>query len=220
MSVLVVVAHPDDEVLCCAGALQVCVDIGRRVRVVICSTGALSRRNAKRSDAVRLAKAARKVSKFLELEPPFLLGLPDNRLDSMDRLDLARRIEDVIAHDQPSDVYTHWPYDLNIDHRRVAEAVLVATRPGASSVRNVFFCEALSSTEWAYSLPAFAPNVYVKLSFAQVQKKVEAMTRFYNFEVRQAHPRSPAAINALASLRGSQSGTEFAEAFVLARSIR
>jgi LmbE family N-acetylglucosaminyl deacetylase len=141
-------------------------------------------------------------------------------MDSVDRLDVIKRVEEAIALLQPQTVYTHFSGDLNIDHRICNEAVVTACRPTPScSVRQVLFFEVASSTEWvAGSYEPFEPNWYVDVS-ATWSIKLEALA-CYGSEMRPwPNARSVEAVEALGSWRGASVGVDRAEAFVLGRRV-
>jgi LmbE family N-acetylglucosaminyl deacetylase len=144
---------------------------------------------------------------------------PDCRLDSVDRLDLARTVEGFIRSIGPGMVYTHLPTDLNIDHVRVNEAVVTACRPlPNSTVKRLLCFEIPSSTGWRAGAPAFAPNWFVDVG-TTFELKLEAL-RQYGDEIRPfPHARSIEAITSLARWRGASAGVEMAEAFIVALSI-
>lgn len=223
-TVLVVAAHPDDEVLGCGGTIAAHSRNGDQVHVVIVAEG-LTSRNPQAAAASReaslatLALCARQAADLLGVASLRMLGLPDNRLDSLDRLDVIQRLEAEVERARPQVVYTHHAGDLNIDHRIVHEAVLTACRPQPSSqVESLLFFEVPSSTGWlpAESAPAFAPNWFVDIS-ACVELKMKALA-CYGSEVRPwPHARSIKALGHLASWRGASVGLEAAEAFVLGR---
>ncbi len=132
--VLVVAAHPDDEVLGCGGTLAKHVDNGDIVKTIIIAEGVTSRhyqrdRNLASNSLSSLSLAADKASKILGISSLELLDFPDNRLDSLDRLDLIKVIETYVNAFDPSIVYLHHAGDVNIDHRRLHESVITACRP-------------------------------------------------------------------------------------------
>lgn len=144
---------------------------------------------------------------------------PDSRFDTVAVLDLAQMIESHLDRIRPGIVFTHFPSDLNQDHRRTTEAVLMACRPKPSHpVQHILFYEVASSTEW--NIPAtFQPNVFVNITDFQEQKE-KVLSEAYGREMRDTnHPRSVSGIYAQTSWRGSTVGVEVAEAFVLGRSI-
>jgi LmbE family N-acetylglucosaminyl deacetylase len=150
-----------------------------------------------------------------------LLDLPDNRLDSLDRLDLIKQIELRVAHYEPQVVYVHHSGDVNVDHRRLHEAVVVACRPTPGHcVKRLLSFEVASSTEWQTpgSAPAFQPNWFVNIS-AQWQRKHEALEAYASEMRPWPHARSLAAVEHLARWRGSQVGVDAAEAFCLLRNL-
>jgi LmbE family N-acetylglucosaminyl deacetylase len=174
------------------------------------------------SSVYSLSKAAKAAASILGAESVELLGLPDNRLDSIDRLDLIKLVEAKIEKHQPDSIYVHHAGDVNIDHRRLHEAVITACRPvPGQTVRQLLSFEVASSTEWQPpgSAPSFAPNWYVDIT-AQWTRKAKALEA-YEEEMREwPHARSIKALEHLARLRGSQVGLEAAEAFCLLRKLR
>lgn len=227
MTVLVVAAHPDDEVLGCGGTMATFAAQGHDVHIAILGEG-ISSRHARRDDAPpaelqALQADARAAAAALGARSVVCGGLPDNRFDQVALLDVIKQIESWIGTCAPSAIYTHHPGDLNVDHGIVFRAVLTATRPGASSVTvpDVYAFEVASSTEWAFHRidPPFRPSVFVDIS-AGLDRKIAAM-ECYRSEKRSApHPRSPEGLRAAAARWGSVAGMQYAEAFELIRSLR
>lgn len=146
--------------------------------------------------------------------------LPDSRFDAIDLLDLAKLIEAHVERIRPAVVFTHSPCDLNVDHRRLGEATVVACRPKPSHpVKELYFYEVPSSTEWATPgmLPPFTPQAFLDITnYLEVKEKV--LQEAYNTEMREtSHPRSISGVYALNSWRGASSGFEVAEAFMVGR---
>ena len=225
-SVLVVAAHPDDEVLGCGGTIARHADAGDQVQVLIVAEGATSRqqqrdRNQASDELSALAQAAQQASVILGASGVELLNLPDNRLDSLDRLDLIKQIEVRIARHHPQVVYVHHAGDVNIDHRRLHEAVVTACRPTPGQpVRRMLSFEVASSTEWQPpgSAPAFQPNWFVDIS-SQWPRKREALEAYASEMRPWPHARSIEVLEHLARWRGAQVGVEAAEAFCLLRQL-
>jgi len=219
--ILSIVAHPDDEVLGCGGALALHAARGDDVSVVILADGESSRGG---SSDVRIAarqSAAREAASILGVTRVLLHGLPDNRMDTLPLIEIVRLIEKHVAALNPDVLYTHHAGDLNVDHRVVHEAVVTACRPQAGhSVKTLLFFEIPSSTEWQVpgAAPVWQPNWFVDIS-AVVDKKLEAL-RAYDGEMRPwPHPRSYEAVEYLAHWRGASIGCSAAEAFILGRAI-
>jgi LmbE family N-acetylglucosaminyl deacetylase len=226
MNVLVVAAHPDDELLGCGGTAARLAGDGHSVYLSILGEGMTSR-HTHRAEAdpgaiKSLHGSSQRVADLLGAKELSLHGLPDNRFDSVPLLDVVKMVEQIIERWRPEAVYTHHGGDLNVDHRILSQAVLTATRPGQrNSVRDVYMFEIPSSTEWAFQQlsPAFRPNVFVDIS-ATLDTKLKGM-REYESEVRAfPHPRSSEALRAIAQRWGSVAGCKAAEAFELVRSIR
>jgi LmbE family N-acetylglucosaminyl deacetylase len=226
VKVLVIVAHPDDEVLGCGGTIARHASDGDRIEVLILAEGATSR-DGQRDPKVRSAElaalrlAARDAAKVLGTEEPIFGDLPDNRLDSMPLIDVVKLVERMVIKVRPDIVYTHHAGDLNVDHRIVHEAVMTACRPQPdSSVQQILFFETVSSTEWRLSTNSpFMPSWFVDVA-AWMPTKLRAL-EVYDAEMRRwPHARSTEAIEALARWRGATVGCVAAEAFVLGRGIR
>ena len=224
--VLVVAAHPDDEVLGCGGTIARHADAGDQVNVLILAEGATSRKQHRDRVQVAdelsvLAEAAEQAGIILGAQGVELLDLPDNRLDSIDRLDLVKQIEKRITRQKPHVVYVHHAGDVNVDHRRLHEAVVTACRPiPGQPVQRLLSFEVASSTEWQPpgSAPAFHPNWFIDIS-SQLERKCLAL-KTYESEMRPwPHARSIESLEHLARWRGAQVGVEAAEAFCLLRQI-
>jgi len=226
MRVLVVVAHPDDEVLGCGGVIIRHTDRGDRVHVLVLGEGVTSRSESREQappqEIETLRTQSRMAAAILGVAQLVLRDLPDNRFDSLPLLDIVKEVERVRDEFQPEVVYTHHWGDLNIDHRLTCQAVMTAFRPhGGDKVRELLAFEVPSSTGWGYPSPdaAFVPNYFVDVS-GTIERKIEAMLA-YQSEVRPSpHPRSIEAMRALAEYRGAWAGLEFGEAFVLLRGVR
>lgn len=225
-NILVVAAHPDDEVLGCGGAIARHVEEGSHVYVLIMAEGATSRHDSRDRTAAKanldgLKKSAHAAAKILGIETLRMEQFPDNRLDSVDRLDLIKVIEEELDKHQPGIVYTHHAGDVNIDHRILHDSVIAACRPQPNScVKELAFFEVPSSTEWQppESAPAFQPNYFIEIE-KYLDRKLEAL-KAYQSELRDyPHPRSLEAVEYLARWRGATVGYTAAEAFILGRKI-
>ena len=225
-TVLVVAAHPDDEVLGCGGTIARLTARGIVVHLAFLTDGVGSRSQQDTTLAFedkaaprRRQTAAQRAADILGAASVTLDELPDNGLDSIPLLKITQRIEALITRHRPTTVFTHHAGDLNIDHRRVHQAVMTACRPQRGHpVRTVLTFEVASSTEWQPpgSGTPFMPNWFVDIS-AAMDKKLQALDA-YAEELRDwPHPRSRQGVQHLARWRGATVGCEAAEAFMLAR---
>ena len=216
--VLVLAAHPDDEVLGCGGAIARHREEGDEVRVLIMGEGIAARAGISDAEVARQQEALRahiaRANAVLGTTGYSQLTLPDQRFDTMPLLDITHAVEEAIRSCNPTLIYTHHAGDVNLDHTTLARAVEAAVRPGAhASLAEVRAFEVPSSSEWNFTRERFAPQVFVSLTESQLKKKIDAM-RAYESEMRPfPHPRSPEYLDALARVRGGQSGTPAAEAF-------
>jgi LmbE family N-acetylglucosaminyl deacetylase len=223
--VLVVAAHPDDEVLGCGGAIARLAREGHQVFIAILGEGITSR-YSRREEArpglvFALQDQCRRSAQLLGAEEVFFFDFPDNRLDTVPLLEVIKRVEELLESLKPSIVYTHHGGDLNVDHRMVHQAALTATRPlKGRPVREVYAFEVPSSTEWAFQRfqPVFRPNVFMDIS-ETLPLKLEALAQYNSEERAFPHPRSPEAVTALARRWGSVVGCAAAEAFEMIRAI-
>lgn len=226
MSVLVVAAHPDDEILGCGGTMTRLAREGREVRIAILAEG-MSSRYAHREDAdprqlQQLHARAQQAADKVGAKEVVLCKLPDNRMDTVPLLEVVKLVEELVARFRPEVIYTHHPGDLNVDHGVVHRAVLTATRPvPGQCVRDIYAFEVPSSTEWAFQRlePAFRPSVFVDIT-ETLETKIEALA-CYDTETRKfPHPRSAEVLRAIATRWGSVAGLPAVEAFELIRSVR
>jgi len=224
--VLIVAAHPDDEVLGCGGVAARYAANGQRVNILILAEGATARDKVRSgggmsAEVMALRDAAGAAAKVLGAKPPQFVGLPDNRMDTVPMLEVAKYVEEAVERIRPALIYTHHGGDLNIDHRITHQAVITACRSLPDScVDAVYAFETLSSTEWSSNGtgPGFRPTRFVAIGDVLDQKLLAL--KCYETEMRDfPHARSMKAVEAQAALRGAEAGVTAAEAFEVVREI-
>ena len=222
--ILIVAAHPDDEVLGCGGTIAKLTKQGNDVYALILGEGVTSRddkrnRAGRGEDLQQLKHQAEKAHKLLGIRKTFLYDFPDNRFDTVPLLDIVKVIEKVKNEITPDIVFTHYIGDLNIDHQITYQAVITATRPlSGETVKEIYSFEILSSTEWGYPL-SFSPDVFFDIS-GTIDLKIRAMSE-HKTELKEfPHPRSLEGIKQNAQLWGMKTGLKYAEAFKLVRLIK
>ena len=223
---LVVVAHPDDELLGLGASLHRLVRRhGCTARAVILGEGLTARAATRDPDkwAAELATHRANIGQAaaaIGYSSTGIYDFADNRFDSVDLLDLIKVVVQEKEDFQPDVIFTHHGGDTNIDHRRTFEAVVTACRPlPGEPMRTLLACETPSSTEWqAASYPQpFLPNFFLAVREEDVEAKIRGMEA-YEFERRAyPHPRSPEALRVLARRWGVVIGQPYAEAFMLIR---
>jgi LmbE family N-acetylglucosaminyl deacetylase len=219
MRILVLAAHPDDEILGMGGTIARHTDAGDEVRVVVVTDGSSTQypgdadTRARKEHEALLAAAELGVTDYVHLD------LPDMRLDTLAHVDVNRVVEEHVTGFSPQAVYTPHP-DVNLDHRALFDSVAVATRPTPGQpVRRVLTYAPTSSTEWTPSaLNWFVPSWFVDIGDA-IERKIAAFAHYETERRDYPHPRSERAIRATAEFYGASCGCEHAEPFVLVRSL-
>jgi len=221
--ILIISAHPDDEILGCGGTVARLIKEGHEAYTLILGEGITSRdhernKRLREKELKELKKQALLANSVLGVKEVFFYDLPDNRFDTVPFLDIVKKIEKIKNKIKPTIIFTHYHKDLNIDHRITYQAVITATRPTKDeTVREIYACEILSSTEWSYPF-SFNPDVYFDIT-ATFNIKLEAIKK-YSSELRDyPHPRSLKGVEYLARYRGMQIGREYAEGFVTVRRV-
>ena len=235
MNILVLAAHPDDEVLGMGGTIKKFTKKGFNVKIVIFATGISARRSSNYKNTEnydvddntilkmnkqieKLKIDARSASKVLGVSDIEFLDFPDNEMDLISNLEITKSIEKIIKKFKPDQVFTHSGFDVNVDHRMLYHATLAATRPKSKSkIKRVYSFEVPSSTEW-YFPSQFSPNFFVNID-NEIKSKINALKKYKTELNKFPHPRSIMALDAIAKKWGSVSGYNNAEAFTLIREL-
>lgn len=228
-NILVIAAHPDDEVLGMGGTIAKKAMSGHNIFVVILATGIAARYSNPNKQKYKieieinnLRKEAEKSASILKIAKMYFLDLPDNRLDTIPKMDITFKLKGIIGIVKPQIVYIHHFGDYNWDHRIAFDVSLMACRSNFGDVfpKQIYSYEVLSSTERSFqnNLNVFTPNVFEDIKDT-IKLKKKAL-QCYTTELRRyPHPRSPEALEYLARKRGNEVGLEFAEAFQLIRKV-
>lgn len=222
--ILVVAAHPDDEILGCGGTVARLVKEGHEAFTLILGEGITSR-DEKRQRAKRkreldyLKKQIYAANKSMGVKDVFVYEFPDNRFDTVPLLDIVKVIANIKDKVKPDIIFTHYENDLNIDHQITFRALLTATRPLSNeTVREIYSFEVLSSTEWNFPL-SFQPDVFIDISDT-LESKLNALSE-YKLELKEfPHPRSLRGIRLNAEYYGMRVGLKYVEAFKNIRIIK
>jgi len=223
MNVLVIAAHPDDEVLGVGGTVLKHIEKGNEVNCLIMGEGITSRFNSRieapKNELNKLKEKCLKSGEILGYSNIDFFDLPDNRFDSKNLLDIVKIIEKKLDTYKPNVIYTHFDGDLNIDHKITAQAVLTACRPLPNNIiTELLSFDTASATGWGFSSNYFKPNVFIDIT-DQIEIKLNAMSVYDSEIFEYPHPRSIKALKIRASFWGSQVGIKYAEAFQLNRQI-
>jgi LmbE family N-acetylglucosaminyl deacetylase len=223
--ILIIAAHPDDEILGCGGTAAKLAQEGHQIFTLILGEGKTSRYEADKTDFSQeieeLNREIRQANKIIGVKEVFVRSFPDNSFDSVPLLEIVKEIEAIIEQVKPDIVFTHHVGDLNIDHQIAHRAVLTSARPMKDKcIKEIYAFEVPSSTEWnAFSREtAFIPNVFVDIT-ETIDVKAKAMAE-YKSELREyPHPRSIQHIKDLAKVNGTKVGLDYSENFVLIRKV-
>lgn len=222
--ILVIAAHPDDEVLGCGGTVAKLVKQGFETFILILGEGVTSRDNIRNiekreNEILDLKNYTEKANKVLGVKKIFFYDFPDNRFDTVPFLDIVKVVENIKDQIKSEIIFTHYEKDLNIDHRIAYKAVITATRPaGEETVKEIYSFEVPSSTEWSYPL-SFSPNVFYDIS-ETIDAKLKALEKYKSELHGFPHPRSLEGVKLNAKLWGMKVGLNYAEAFKSVRIIK
>lgn len=214
--ILIIAAHPDDEILGCGGTILK-LKKNNLIKVIFMTNGTDARGKNKKASQKRI-QGCLNLFKKLKLNKPLILNFPDNKMDSVPLLKIVKKIEEILSKFNPEVVFTHFDGCLNIDHQITFKAAVTACRPlKKTSVKKILSFEVPSSTEWALSKDKkFQPNYYINIS-KHIKEKILLM-KYYKDEIRPfPHSRSLKSIKTLSEYRGASAGVKNAEAFYLYR---
>jgi LmbE family N-acetylglucosaminyl deacetylase len=217
MSILIVVAHPDDEVLGCGGTAAALAAAGDSVRSCILSGDAGARQH--RPDVADLHAHTNEAQKILGFKAPILGEFPNIQFNSVPHLQLVQFIETAIEETQAEIVFTHHPGDVNDDHKQTSSACQAAVRlfqrrVGVKPLRALYFMEILSATDWTFpGGNAFRADTFYEIGSEMLAKKLVALRSYAGVMRDFPHPRSEEILQGLAAYRGGQAGMRYAEAF-------
>tara|TARA_B100000787_G_C16183891_1_gene293454 strand:+ start:90 stop:770 length:681 start_codon:yes stop_codon:yes gene_type:complete len=222
--IMLVAAHPDDELLGSAGTLLFYKKRGYNIKIIFLSDGESSRNISENKKKILIKKRksqAKKISKLCKFTEPVFAEFPDNRLDTIPMLTIVKFVENEIKKFKPTIIITHNENDLNIDHKLTFEAVVTATRPSTKTfVKSIYCFETPSSTENNFSKIKvnFNPNLFFDIS-KFIDQKIKLL-KIYKDEIKSyPHSRSLEGIKVLAKYRGTQIGVKYAEAFYILREL-
>jgi len=225
--VLIIAAHPDDEILGCGGYLAK-YKKNTKFKIIFLAEGSSCRYKDKTKDKKNIVKdinirkkSAIKALKLFSIKDISFFDYACGQLNKVPQTNINKIIETEIKNFKPNIIFTHSNKDLNLDHQTIFKSVLVATRPTIikNIVNEIYSFEILSSTEWNYS-NKFQPNYFIKINKKNLMKKWEAL-RCYKSEIRKKpHPRSLFGLESLAKYRGVQCGSIYAEGYELIRKFK
>jgi N-acetylglucosamine malate deacetylase 1 len=218
--VLVLAAHPDDEILGMGATIALHSAVrGDEVRIVCVTDGSSTQYPGDDAKREQKMDEARRAAAVLDVSDYVHLDLPDMRLDTVAHVELNRVVEDQLNDFRPEVVYVTHP-DVNRDHSALFDSTAVATRPvPGQTAQRVLTYAPTSSTEWTPAATNwFVPNWFVDVS-ETIERKIEAFACYATEQRAFPHPRNEDALRARARFYGATIGCAYAEPFVLVRAI-
>ena len=215
--ILVVATHPDDETLGCGGTLLKHKANKDEIHWLICT----SLNNNHKYYSTR-EKEIKKVSKLFNFNSINALPFETTKIDQYNMNELIKKISKVINKIKPQIIYLPFKDDIHTDHKKIFEACLSCTKSFRYPfIKKIYMMETLSETEFAPSIDkdSFIPNTFVNIT-KYINKKIKIMNIYKSEINKHPFPRSEKSVKALASFRGSTSGCEYAESFVLLKEIK
>ena len=223
--IMILAAHPDDEVLGCGGIISKYRNQKVDFKIVFIGEGSSCRfddpLNFLALDAIKQRElAALSAMKILGVDDYEFHNMPCGRFNQIPIIEINKIIERAIVNFCPDTILMHSLYDANNDHKIVFKSAIMATRPSIQNkILKLLTYEVPSSSEWAYSA-SFMPNIFEQLQSEDMQRKWQALL-CYQTEIKPfPFPRSQEGLKTFAMMRGMQSGFQFAEAFQLIREFR
>lgn len=218
MKYLIVVAHPDDEVLGAGASIYKWAREGNQVDVALMCTEAKAR--AFRPGDEELSNDLDESASYLGIRKKYEATFPNIEMNTVPHLKLVQFIESAIKESEPDIIITHHPADTNNDHLQTSmacqEAIrLFQRRPEMKRVKEFWYMEVPSCSEWAINnaMNLFRPNCYVEVGKEGVDAKLKALSIYRGVMRPYPHPRSTEYIASLAAMRGSQWGQVYSESF-------
>jgi len=216
MNYLIVVAHPDDEVLGAGATINKLISEGHKVAVAIMCGQA----DARKDLSSTLAQDEAEAMKIMGVKKVYHSNFPNIKMNTVPHLELVKYIESCIEDWNAEAIFTHHPSDTNNDHVMTSYAAQAASRlfqrrEGLPRLKQFIYMEVPSSTEWSFdsSSKRFTPNMFVEVGLEGVELKLKALAAYKGVMRPYPHPRSDEAIRGLAAHRGVQAGCNYAEAF-------
>lgn len=216
MNYLIVVAHPDDEVLGAGATIHKLIKEGHNVAVAIMVSQAAARKDLSST----LTSDEENALNLLGVNKVYHANFPNIKMNTVPHLDLVQFVEKCIEDFSADAIITHHPSDTNNDHVQTSYAVQAASRlfqrrDNLLQLKQILYMEVLSSTEWSFDSSAnrFMPNYFVEVGEEGIDLKIKALSMYKGVMRPYPHPRSNEALEGLAAYRGAQSGCNYAEAF-------
>ena len=205
MDILIIAAHPDDEVLGMGGTIK---KLSKKNKIHLCVVTEGASAQYTNKDMIKKRKeSCIKAGKILGISTFDFLEFEDMKLDSIPSLEINQELEKIIKKHKPTSVYTTPKNDLHKDHQIVFESTSIASRPHSNTVKNLF----------SYEIPGIVKNPFIPTVYEDISKEISYKIKAfkcYKSEIEKfPHPRSIESIESLSLQRGIESNLKKAESF-------
>lgn len=213
--ILVIAAHPDDELLGCGGTIAKHSLAGDQVyTLIVCEGESLRYQGQNINQSVYIKKSG----DILGVKKNFQLGFPDQKLDTFSLVDIITPIEKIVRDLKPNIIYLQYGGDINRDHKIVFEASLVALRPIETFIEEIYSYYTVGSSDWGYPR-TYTPDTWIDIA-ETINTKLTAFSEYISELRDYPHPRSLNSLRNLAVFTGNQVCLEYAESFMTIRKVK
>jgi len=206
-TILILCAHPDDEVFGIGGTISKYVGDGKKVISVIFTYGEMAMPWMKPEEVQKIRqKESLLAAKIIGTHETLFLGLKEGQMDKVGS-ESRQFLIDLIHKEQPEKIFTHSNDDPHLDHRGVYRLV----------------CDVVKKAQYKGDLYAFdvwnpitlkkrfVPKLYVDIS-QTFSQKIEASKVFETQKMQGRWPLVPA-LTMRAVVYGWLNGCKYAERF-------
>ena len=218
MNIMVVSPHPDDETLGAGGTLIKLKKKGHKIFWInVTDMKVEDGWNPKTVEHRKIQ--IRDINDFFGFDGFYNLAFSSTKLKAIDEGQIIHAIKDVFEKVRPEWIIIPGIYDAHSDHRVVYNCCMACAKTfRAPYIKRITTMEIISETDYGFQSEKFEPNLFIDIT-NELEEKIEAM-KIYDTEIEEVpFPRSLENIRALASVRGGNCTSRYAEAFCIIKQI-